>query len=439
MKKQIAVAGTLLMFLLSSLAWASGSQGDTGTQPEEGPVTINMWVLAGTTSEWWQEIKELYEEQNPDVTLNLEVQQFSNLYETTYPALASKAEDVDLIWTIGGARTDLFGTEGLVVDLAPYFEEHGWYDKIYPAVQNYQTPGAGTYHFSTDWIVSPVFYYNEDIFAEVGVQPPTTLDDILKLGEKFKAAGYIPWALGSKHPSRLNKIIHNLIARYLTPDEVNELLFWERDPNKSVQSAEIFKHPGVRQAYEFVDAMNKADMFPRGAVSMDEGAARLLFTKGEAAIYNTGTWGVGILRNEAPEMNFSHFVLPERNGNTAQLAGFANGVTVPATISDRKLEVVIDILDSLTTREYAILSFNSSLLSSCLCVTPEDIAQVADPLLASIVEDVLKNGSVDLFDPWASADRNRDYNTMNAALITGDMTVDEIMQFFYDSAVGVLE
>jgi len=233
MKRQIGVVATLLMFFLSSLAWAGGSQGDTGTQPDEGPVTINMWVLAGTTSDWWHEIKELYEEQHPDVTLNLEVQQFSNLYETTYPALASKAEDVDLIWTIGGARTDLFGTEGLVVDLAPYFEEHGWYDKIYPAVQNYQTPGAGTYHFSTDWIVSPVFYYNEDIFAEVGVQPPTTLDDILELGEKFKAAGYIPWALGSKHPSRLNKIIHNLIARHLTPDEVNELLFWERDPKIS--------------------------------------------------------------------------------------------------------------------------------------------------------------------------------------------------------------
>jgi raffinose/stachyose/melibiose transport system substrate-binding protein len=438
MKKQIVVVLTLLLYLLASVAWAGGSRADTAAQAE-GPVTVNMWVLAGTTSDWWHSIKEQYESEHPDVLLNLDVQQFSNLYETTYPALASKAEDVDLIWSIGGARTDLFGTEGLLVDLAPYYEEHGWYDKVYPAVQNYKTPGAGMYFFNTDWIVSPVYYYNVDLFAEVGVQPPETLEDILVLGEKFKAAGYIPWALGAKSPSRLNKIIHNLLARFLTPDEMNELLFWERDPNKSVASAQIFRHPGVRQAYEAMAAMIRADMFPRGSLSMDEGAARLLFTNGEAAIYNTGSWGVGLIGGEAPDLNFSHFVLPERNGNTAMLAGFANGLIVPAWIEDRELEAVIDIMDSLTTREYAMLSFNSSLLSSCLCVTPADIAQVADPQLASIVEAVQANGSVDLFDPWASPDRNRDYNTMNSALIAGQMTVDEVLEFFYDSAIAVLE
>ena len=242
MKMTFGVVLATLWFGFVPMLATAAAQEETAAQ-EQGPVSVNMWILAGTESDWWHQIKDKYEAQNPDVSLNLIVQQFDNLYETTYPALASQAEDVDLIWTIGGMRTDRFGQEGLVVDLAPHYEERGWSDKLYAGVQQYRTPGGGFYFFGTDWIVSPVYYYNQDIFAEVGVQPPAELDDILTLGEKFKTAGYIPWAMGSKHPSRLNKIITNLFARYMTKEEANELLFWERDANKSVETAEIFKHP----------------------------------------------------------------------------------------------------------------------------------------------------------------------------------------------------
>ena len=121
---------TLCFGIVPMLATAA-AQEETAAQ-EQGPVAINMWILAGTQSDWWHKIKDKYEAENPDVSLNLIVQQFDNLYETTYPALASQAEDVDLIWTIGGMRTDRFGQEGLVVDLAPHYEERGWSDALYP-------------------------------------------------------------------------------------------------------------------------------------------------------------------------------------------------------------------------------------------------------------------------------------------------------------------
>ena len=78
-------------------------------------------------------------------------------------------------------------------------------------------------------------------------------------------------------------------------------------------------------------------------------------------------------------------------------------------------------------------------MSSCLCVTPSDIKQVANPMLASVVEAVQLNGSVDTFDPWASPQRNKDFNHANASLIAGTMSVDEVVDFFYDAAVAVLE
>ena len=156
-------------------------------------------------------------------------------------------------------------------------------------------------------------------------------------------------------------------------------------------------------------------------------------------MHNTGTWGIGIITNEAPDLNFNHFVLPPHNGNTAMLTGFANGLTVPAWITEQKLDVVLDIMDKLTERDYALLSYNASLVSSCLCVTPSDIKQVANPMLASVVEAVQMNGSVDTFDPWASPQRNKDFNHANASLIAGTMSVDEVVDFFYDAAVAVLE
>lgn len=436
MKKQVFLTMLVLLCFLSSVAW-TGAQKEAETA--EGPITINMWVLAENTSDWWHLIKQLYEKNHPDVTLNLIIQQFDNLYETTYPALASKAEEVDLIWTIGGMRTDKFGREGLVVDLAPYFEKYGWYDKQYPAVQLYRTPGGGVYNFSTDWIVSPVYYYNRTIFKEVGVEPPKELNDIFTLGDKFKAAGYIPWAMGSKHPSRLNKIITNLFGRFMTSEEAAKMLMWERDPNKSKATAQALKDPGVYEAYNFINKMNEIGMFPRGAISMDEGSARRLFTEGKAAMHNTGTWGVGLISQEAPDLDFWHFILPEHNGNTAMLTGFPNSLTVPIYISERKLEVVVDILDSLTKREYGILSYDASLMSTSMSITSADIKEVANPMVASIVEAVSKNGSIETFDQWASPERNKAFNHANAALISGEMTVDEVVQYFYDAAVDVLE
>jgi hypothetical protein len=146
-----------------------------------------------------------------------------------------------------------------------------------------------------------------------------------------------------------------------------------------------------------------------------------------------------LLNNEAPDLNYNHFVLPPHNGNTVMLTGFANGLTVPAWITEQKLEAVLDIMDKLTERDYAILSYDASLLSACMCVTPEDISQVANPMMASVVEAVQKNGSADLFDPWASPQRNKDFNHANASLIAGSMSVDEVVDFFHEAAVAVLE
>jgi len=44
----------------------------TTAAQEQGPVAVNMWVLAGTESEWWHKIKDKYEAENPDVVERLE-------------------------------------------------------------------------------------------------------------------------------------------------------------------------------------------------------------------------------------------------------------------------------------------------------------------------------------------------------------------------------
>ena len=70
MKRTFGVVLATLGFGFVPMLITAAAQEETAAQ-EEGPVAINMWVLAGTESEWWHQIKDKYETEHPDVSLNL--------------------------------------------------------------------------------------------------------------------------------------------------------------------------------------------------------------------------------------------------------------------------------------------------------------------------------------------------------------------------------
>ncbi|NMB46120.1 MAG: carbohydrate ABC transporter substrate-binding protein [Firmicutes bacterium] len=98
-----------------------------------------------------------------------------------------------------GIHKDSDYGKGWVVNLSPYLEKPNpyvegnerWGDLFYETwMQSLKSADGNFYWVGVDMV--PIGYmYNADIFAELGLQPPTTFTEFLNVIEKLEAAGYV--------------------------------------------------------------------------------------------------------------------------------------------------------------------------------------------------------------------------------------------------------
>lgn len=398
-------------------------------------ITINMWVLAGPAANWFAILTDKYMEEHPNVKFNITIQEKQALEDFTPSALASGEEDIDFLWFWASSIGHDMAKNGLLTELSPYFEAYGWWDQMYSNIKgDTETEGLGNFFFVEDFVIFPFAYYNKAIFDEVGVEPPATMDDIFTMSEKIKAAGYEVWATGNKNLWTADHVLDTILVRFLSEEEFTMLTNISEGNN-----IEIFKNQNYIDALAYLQKMATDGVFIDSIGSIDDGAARLLFTSGKAAIYSTGSWGVGLIRDEAPDMDFGFFSLPEHIGTNRILTFFQNSVCIPSTTTDQdKLGVILDFMDSILKKEYALTSFQAGIISSSLNITEEDIAAVADPVLAAqIAETQEKGGVMDYGSKWDSVLFQARYDSCGE-LVVGTMTPEEAAEYMYNTAVEVL-
>jgi raffinose/stachyose/melibiose transport system substrate-binding protein len=105
----------------------------------------------------------------------------------------------------GWQSVGTLGKGDLILNLDPYAELYGWNDDVPSTIarQNQFTTdvssiGAGS------WFSAPVarasligLYYNVEELEALGIDPPTTLDELTEAAAQVKAAGQVPFAYGS--------------------------------------------------------------------------------------------------------------------------------------------------------------------------------------------------------------------------------------------------
>ncbi|HEX9076449.1 MAG TPA: carbohydrate ABC transporter substrate-binding protein [Anaerolineae bacterium] len=67
------------------------------------------------------------------------------------------------------------------------------------------------------------FWYKPASFKALGVDAPKTLDDLMAIAAKYKAAGKVPFAVGGKDGWVLTDYFENIYARVATPQQYNDL------------------------------------------------------------------------------------------------------------------------------------------------------------------------------------------------------------------------
>lgn len=157
-------------------------------------------------------------------------------------------------------------------------------------------------------------WYNADMFNELGLKPPTTVQEFMDVCEKLKAAGKTPIALGFKDVWTAQLFMSLWIQSY----------GFASDPDygmKMYNGAIKSDAPAIQAVYKHFQTMKEKGYFNKNALSIDWPASAQLFASGDAGMIVQGPWMPGANKDNIQKGGYKpfqvgYFPLMDDKGNT---------------------------------------------------------------------------------------------------------------------------
>jgi raffinose/stachyose/melibiose transport system substrate-binding protein len=214
-------------------------------------------------------------------------------------------------------------------------------------------------------------YYNKTIFAEHGLQPPTTWNELIAAADWLKAAGAVPIATTGKDAWMLPIVLDTFAAtRYGGPQFEKAIL------DGSTQ----FTAPEYVAAIDVVRQLSR--YFPDDVAGVAYPDAQTLFTSGKAAMFPGGSFELGFFTKQNPNLDLGVFSAPPPPDAVIQhplVPGWADasyGVSAKSTHREQAIELV---------RWMATKEFGQLFTDEIKQISPAPGVAPNDPLLAEMV------------------------------------------------------
>lgn len=189
------------------------------------------------------------------------------------------------------------------------------------------------------------FIYNAQVFADHGISPPQTLDELNAAAETLKAAGVNPINFGARSGWWLNQVVGEAMTAGMIPDDFAA---------KLVSGEACFTDPTFVATLETVKAWQDAGYLNASAMADDYGAMRTAVAMGESAMMIDGVWSTGPaspMYEINPELEMAFFAVPGANG---KVYAFGDG-TYQVNANSPNLEAAQRVLEFTATKEFAEL------------------------------------------------------------------------------------
>lgn len=262
--------------------------------------------------EYMEDFNARFEEANPGITVNMSVVNANDLSTVTQTRLS--AGDVDVIDIFGFANPvqdymsdatppnwQTMIEAGLLLDLTDE-EFVQFYDPV--AIRDSGTYNDRVYSVNSGRTIYSGIYYNKDMFAEFGVEVPTTWDELVAACETFAAEGIScmtqgggdGWPIfvgaygliGTTFPDQAG-LVEGLWTGEITWDSPEALVMWER-----------------MKVYA-------SEMMERGASGIPGDAAPGRFASGAVPMYPAGSWRAAQIDASEPDFEWGYFPWPGSN------------------------------------------------------------------------------------------------------------------------------
>jgi raffinose/stachyose/melibiose transport system substrate-binding protein len=274
---------------------------------QDEPVELRVWDQFTDPNETAnaEAIYAAFMEQNPNITVTREVFQTQQMQEVANTAIASGTGPDVIFYDAGPGFAGVLAEAGLLVPLDDYAEQYGWKERVAaPAVE--ATTLDGVFYgmpLQTDLIG---MYYNQTLLSEVGLEVPTTLDELVAFCGSATEAGYIPIAFADQPGWPAYHQFSMTSNQMIGPDAMRALLF---------ENQGSWNTPEIVTAIEaFFVTLRDAGCFPEDPVAITYEDGNSLFINGEALLHTTGSWQIGEWEEQMPDFEVGFVPFPEIPG-----------------------------------------------------------------------------------------------------------------------------
>jgi len=193
------------------------------------------------------------------------------------------------------------------------------------------------------------FIYNQDAFTELGLEEPTTVDELFTVLEAIKADGtYVPLDMGTADQWEAATMGFQNIGPNYWLGEAGRLALIDGEPK--------FTDPEYVAVWEQLASWS--DFLPNGYEAQTYSDSQNLFTLGQAAIYPAGSWDISLFNQQA-EFPLGAFPPPVANaGDTCYISDHTDIAIGMNTATEHPEEAKI-FLNWVASAEFASLYSNA--------------------------------------------------------------------------------
>lgn len=180
---------------------ATEAAAEETTSAGDNTITVSATNDPGMQAAWTA-LADAYMEQHPDVNVVVDLKASDNYDQWVQTAFTSEdpAADIVNINYAGDVKTGKSINFAEYVDNDSPYSDGTWGEQFDVSKQAINMADNSFDALSVN-TVQVIWLYNADIFEEVGVEAPTTWDELIDVCEKIQAAGYQPIAMDGDYTS----------------------------------------------------------------------------------------------------------------------------------------------------------------------------------------------------------------------------------------------
>lgn len=400
--------GALALSGCGPLSSGSEGGGSGGAGPQEAEIGVKP--AEGTSGyDFLVKVGDKVTEENPDFTYTYTFVNTKVRPQIEQRWRAGNPPDTDYeIFNAQVPSTHDFAEN--LLDLSPYLDEEiegggTWRESFLEATAKETDLDGKTYGVVTDTHVVALFY-NIKLFNDLGIQPPTTWQELLEACDKLSGADVAPIAVTGMYEPYMGYWTDYLFMRHVGYDKAGEAAYsGDYEDSGFLEAAKLFQ--------EFRDKKP----FINGFEGTDFTAVQMEFFQEKAGMILMGTWLTAEMKDSIPE-DFELGVVPfPQVEGTEEDKGFisASNVMVVNKESDH-IDAAIAYMKALTSKEtQTARAEEQSAVSAVKDVPGPPGVEGFDDLLASAGELNIRHYGLEYVP-----DRNNAYYREVAKFVFGD-------------------